>query len=538
MKTSTFLRILALALVFVMLIGALGCNFGEIYDIEEPADNDDGEDGDTAKPTAKPTERPTEKPTEKPVQKPSDDEEPDEYPDDDPMIPDDDIDIGDFGLDFEGESIGVLMRDFKSSTREWYKQITEDVIDEAVAIRNELVQEGLNLELDYAYIPQGNYDSLKANFIDMIQNDVLNDFHYIDICANYGYIGANPQIRDFMANLADQDQFPYFDFDLPCWNQSLIENTFVNGRLHYVTGDLNLSTFDSAMALWYAKKFYNNVREPSDPASLQQLALDGGWTYEELYKYASRITRWNYGGDGLGITSPNSPNPTDVIPTAWQLDLVITNGNGTHSFNIAGNDRLRTAQQWYEQLFFADGTLTNASVWDMINGDCMMITTTVYPSTTEHKTMIDAGAEYELLPWPKFDEHQEDYATTSQDYYTLMSVLDHRHSSIPTKGEAVSAYLQMSTEVSYLSVRDVYFGYVVGLGGFYADDTARDIFDLIVDSLVFDFGTVYAPQLNDVVWLWRDAVCSGNTVEDNFYNDFDKFNTAISNTDRWLGLKK
>ena len=152
--------------------------------------------------------------------------------------------------------------------------------------------------------------------------------------------------------------------------------------------------------------------------------------------------------------------------------------------------------------------------------------------------MIDAGAEYELLPWPKFDEHQEDYATTSQDYYTLMSVLDHRHSSIPTKGEAVSAYLQMSTEVSYLSVRDVYFGYVVGLGGFYADDTARDIFDLIVDSLVFDFGTVYAPQLNDVVWLWRDAVCSGNTVEDNFYNDFDKFNTAISNTDRWLGLKK
>ena len=85
MKTSTFLRILALALVFVMLIGALGCNFGEIYDIEEPVDNDDGEDGDTAKPTAKPTERPTEKPTEKPVQNPSDDEEPDEYPDDDPI---------------------------------------------------------------------------------------------------------------------------------------------------------------------------------------------------------------------------------------------------------------------------------------------------------------------------------------------------------------------------------------------------------------------------------------------------------------------
>lgn len=531
MKTSTLLRILALALVFVMLVGALGCNFGEIYDIEEPNGKDREEENgkDTEKQTEKPTSRPTEKPTERPTVDPV---EPIE-----PIVPDEDIDIGDLGLDFEGERLTVLVRDFTSSTREWYKECPEDMIDVAVATRNDLIERGLNLSVDYIYIPQGNYDHLKNKFVDMIATDIIQDYHQIDISANYGYIGANTQIRDCAANLADMDQFPYFDFSLPCWNQSLIDNTFINGRLHYVTGDLNLSTFDSAMSIWYSKKLYDKIRENGDPASLQQLALDGDWTFEKLYTYADTISPLSEGCCGLGITSPNSPNPTDVLPTAWNLELVITNGNGTHGFNILGNERLFEAQLMYEALFYAKGVVTGANITGLVYGDFLMVMSTVYPSTAEHRMMIDMGAEYELLPWPKFDENQKEYATTSQDYYTLMSVLDHRESCIPTKGEAVSAYLQMSTEVSYLSIRDVYYEHVVGLGGMYVDKDSRQIFDLIIDSLVFDFGTVYAPQLNDVIWLWRDSICSGNTVEENFISDIESFNSAVSNTDRWLGLK-
>ena len=531
MKTSTLLRIMALALVFVMLVGALGCNFGEVYDIEAPDDDDDDTDiKKTEQKTEKPTSKPTSKPTEKPKDEPEDDPDGDEN--DDGFV-----DIGDIGLDFEGENLTVLVRNFTSSTREWHKEYTEDVIDVMVATRNELVQGGLNLEVDYIYIPQGNYDHLKNQFISKIQDDVINDLHYIDISANYGYIGANPMIRDFAANLADEDQFPYFDFSLPCWNQSLIDNTFLNGRLHYITGDLNLSTFDSAMCMWYSQKFYNSVREKGDPKSLQQLALDGDWTYDVLYEYATRITPWMYSGFGLGISSPNSPNPTDVIPTAWQLDFVIENLDGTHSFNIEGNNKIKNAQTLYEDLFLADGTITDTNVTNMIWGDCMIVTTTIYPSTAEHAAMIDAGAEYELLPWPKYNNAQNDYATTSQDYYTLMSVIDHANSYIPTKGEAISAYLQFSCELSYLSIRDVYYEYVVGLGGQYIDEPSRDMFDLIVDSLVFDFGTVYAPQLNDIIWLWRDSICSGDTVESGFYSDYNGYNNAISNTDKWLGLK-
>ncbi|MBQ5665612.1 MAG: hypothetical protein IIV41_07090, partial [Akkermansia sp.] len=30
--------------------------------------------------------------------------------------------------------------------------------------------------------------------------------------------------------------FPYFDFSLNCWNQSIVNGTSANGRLHYAAG--------------------------------------------------------------------------------------------------------------------------------------------------------------------------------------------------------------------------------------------------------------------------------------------------------------
>jgi hypothetical protein len=37
------------------------------------------------------------------------------------------------------------------------------------------------------------------------------------------------------------------------------------------------------MSIWYSKKGYDSIREGGDPVSLQQLALAGDWTFEELY---------------------------------------------------------------------------------------------------------------------------------------------------------------------------------------------------------------------------------------------------------------
>ena len=43
-------------------------------------------------------------------------------------------------------------------------------------------------------------------------------------------------------------------------------------------------------------------------------------------------------------------------------------------------------------------------------------------------------------------------------------------------------------------------------------------------------------QLNNIAWLWRDTVGRPGTLESEFLTNETAYNTAIRETDAWLGL--
>ena len=194
-------------------------------------------------------------------------------------------------LDFEGEELVMLIRNNIQNTREWYKESPEDELDEAIAMRNEAVCESLNVEITFEFLDGngGDHSAYVNGLMTSISQDVINDLHYYDIGCNFSYYTTSAAIRDYAANFLDTTQFPYFDFSLPCWNQTIIEDTTFNGRLHYVAGDSNISMFDAAMIIWHNKTLYDAKREPTDYENMQDLALDGNWTYDELYRWANRL---------------------------------------------------------------------------------------------------------------------------------------------------------------------------------------------------------------------------------------------------------
>ena len=56
-------------------------------------------------------------------------------------------------LDFDGEELTVLVRNLKKCSREWFKESTEDELDEAVAMRNAAVEASLNVKMQYEMVP-------------------------------------------------------------------------------------------------------------------------------------------------------------------------------------------------------------------------------------------------------------------------------------------------------------------------------------------------------------------------------------------------
>ena len=475
-------------------------------------------------------------------------------------------------IDLDGESLNIVVRNQLSVQREWYKDTPEDEVDEVIAMRNEAVAAIVNVEVNYTLLGSSNYEDCLNTFNAAIMEDVDNDFHYYDIVANYAYAGANTLVRDYIANLADDELFPYFDFSLPCWNQSIVNTTLVDGQLYYITGDLNLSTFDKSMVVFVNKDIYTDKKQAGDPDDLQDVALEGNWDYEDLYAWASVYEDSN--GDTVadhedfyGITADFGSIPIDAMPYAWDLDFLVEEADGSHSYNIEGNDKISEAVDMAKALFNgANGSgrvpmSEGVGNWDD-TGSCTMggysepVThfandTTVFTlhllyCTADDNIMLrEMQSEFGLLPMPKYDEEQENYGTTSHDAYTLMTVIDHSGSSETTKGDAISAYLQLSSEESYTNVRGYYINEIVKQKYFGLTESvekSQAIFDIIADNVEFTFISVYAPQLNNVLnSCWREVVTESNnvgatTAEEAFTLDQTSYENALEEVDSWLGL--
>ena len=205
-----------------------------------------------------------------------------------------------------------------------------------------------------------------------------------------------------------------------------------------------------------------------EPENMQEYALGGMWTYDELYMWAQRLYIDSNGEEGkqandtygfaqakYGVTCQ------DALPYAWDLEFLKTNPDGTHEFNIIGNDKAENAFANFRKLYEANGNCLTPSVENFTAGNYVFWSSCIYPGETANMMIREMEDKYGLLPIPKYDKEQAQYGTTSGDSFTLMTVLDHSQSPEVTKGEAISAYLQVMTEESYTSVRGYYFNRII-----------------------------------------------------------------------------
>ena len=474
-------------------------------------------------------------------------------------------------LDFDGETLKIIHRDALNVQREWYKDTASDELDEVIAVRNEAVAEKLDLVIEYQPLASSNYSECLDLFTSAIKEDVDTGAHNYDIVANYAYAGANVAVRDYIADLNDKEVFPYFEFSLPCWNQAIVKTTTINDHLFYVTGDLNLSTFDKSIVVFINKKMYNDKKTSDDPEDLQDVAIEGTWDYEDLYRW-STVFEDNNGEDGAqhddfyGISADFGSIPLDAFPYAWDLEYLVEEADGSHSYNVIGNTKIAEAVDMAKALFHgvSDSDQTGAqgvSNWNNTGGctlggysepvthfanDLSVFTLHLLYCTADDNVMMrEMSSEFGLLPMPKYDEEQENYGTTSHDAYTLITVIDHSYSSVATKGEAISAYLQLCYEESYTSLRGWYINEIVKQKYFGMSESlekSQKIFDIIADNIEFGFASIYAPQLNNVLnSCWREVVTESNnlgatTAEDAFLLDEAMYEASLAEVDEWLGL--
>lgn len=462
---------------------------------------------------------------------------------------------------FDGESLTILVLNDEKVSREWgLDEATGDDLDEQIALRNELVAG--NLELDINFELTGTCEAGEEwglwhdSFVPYITQDIDNHIHELDAVANFGFSGMTLELRQYYVNLLDKDTLPHFDFSLPCWNQDIIKNGTLNGQLYLVAGDINLSLFNAAMVMWHNIDLYDQVKdvENGDPEDIQDLVMAGKWDYNELYKWSGFTTA---AGDGAacaniyGVYIGGNPYPTqpnDAVPYAWAVEFFTKNDDGTFSYNMSENAKAEEAIDKLRQLHDREGNLHFAGGCTcgnhFINGGTIFNADVLYWTRSSSAALRDMEDKYALIPWPKYDaEEQAHYTTTSQDYFTTMSILDHSESTVTTKGAEISAYLQYANEHSYDEVRGYYFHVVVKNRMLGTDDSdghvtrSWNIFEEIVDNLQFNFGTIYGQALEHILaHVWRTNVGTDNTIANAYDAGKDLYDQKLQQLHEDFGL--
>ena len=113
--------------------------------------------------------------------------------------------------------------------------------------------------------------------------------------------------------------------------------------------------------------------------------------------------------------------------------------------------------------------------------------------------------DFGIIPYPKYDETQEEYRTTSHNAVSMMcfpvTVKDPEMSAIIT--EALCAE-------SYRNVIPQYYDIALKAKGA-RDDESGEMIDLIRDGLIFDFGWVHSVPMGSIGTIMQNLITNNDS---------------------------
>lgn len=402
-------------------------------------------------------------------------------------------------LKFPGETFSILSRDQEWAYYEFSSdELTGDIVADAIFERNARVEERLGIEVEHIKKngSGGNIDQYRA----IVSNAILADTKEYDAVAMYAYYSTVPAMLKCYYNLAD---LPNVNYEKPWWRQSYIEAATAHDQFYTVISDLNLSVIDRTLLVYFNK----NYAEQYQLGNLYQMVLDGKWTIDVLNTMITDTARDvnNNGtldrGDFFGLVGCSDSEAFDGTFAACNVRTVSRDIDGMPILDL-DLDRATLALDKFNAMFYgSNGALLLAGVdnpmMQFTSGESIFLITALMANETMRAKLRDMTDDYGILPLPKLDENQENYGTTPQDSYNSMAVL--RNIDNP---EMVGAALELMSAESWKTVRPEYCENTMKYR-YMRDSESGQIFDIIVDSVFFDYSMIFNSSLNSLGTIMR-----------------------------------
>ncbi len=359
------------------------------------------------------------------------------------------------------------------------------VLNNTVFEMNTMVEEYLGVELAYE-----NLTDIRTGgeVFDAVQPTIMSGDDVYQLCILHPYYSYNSFISQNYA--LDFYELDALDLSKPYWNGDVMDQLSINGHAYIGLGDLCRYTLD----ILYCNK---NLLKDAQRQVPYELVRNNTWTIDEFTALTTGLYRDNGNGqhdnlDTYGFASLWDANASTFMQAA---DIYVLTRNEEDTFELSMyGDRLIDLYDKLLKWSQEDSTY----LWNyanLYNPDQNMnfLDGNIYFTLDALGTQyLDADFEVGILPMPKYDVAQEEYAHVNWGNNLVLPT------TIKDK-EMVGRVLEMMAYYSRTHVLETYYNEVLRLRVSDAPDD-REMVELIYDTVVFDPGIAYCDGYNA---LWN-----------------------------------
>lgn len=408
-------------------------------------------------------------------------------------------------LDYQNQTITFLVWDGQSY-EEFSSEASGDPVENALYERNLAVEDRLGVTLNFIKTKGGSSDV--NEFSQMVNNDIAaGTAHEFDMIAAYSRTTAMCAYKGYCQNLLDTR---YFDVEKPWWPDTLMNQSAMNDKLYFCSGDISLSLFHNLDIIYVNKSMADNYGTPVE--NMYQMVLDGEWTLDKLIELTANIyidsntdgVRGNE--DTYGFIAAN----TQSQPLVWGCGITaidVKDGKMVISDSFTGEKMqgvLTKLCDWLhnsEGAYFASAT----SVGNEAFADSRCLFFSNIASYTMSKFKGIAGLTVGILPPPKYNERQSDYYSVMGNAFSLYAIINNG-----TDADMCSAVLECMGSEGYRTISPAIFESAMKIK-YASDDTTSKMYDIIRGGAIFDNGRIFSSVFEDkFTKTYNDAIKTNN----------------------------
>ncbi len=395
------------------------------------------------------------------------------------------------GLDFEGDTVTILSRSEAAYLAEFSaSEQNGEIINDTIFNRNQYVCETLNCGLEL--ISRDGAYGQHTTFASTVVNEVMAGDDSYDIVSFYAYAAPLLTSQGAMMNLHDVENL---DLSKPWWHKDFAEKAEVYGKLYAIAGDICLTTVTKRGALFFNQRLVDEYVDEN----LYELVDSNKWTIEgfdnlsrDLYVDVNGNTEKDE-GDIFGWY----PNGADQLTTGCHFIYTTRTEDGGYEWTMMNEKNIDIISH-AASIYQAPGSFNGVKDANLCfkNGQFIF-----FPGTMGFAEQLrDMKDDYGILPYPKYDESQENYYSVAGDSYSQIM--------IPTtcKDDAlVGAFLELAGEYSYKKLTPAYFETAMK-GKYLRDNDSARMFDIIMEGAYYDFAVINTSVLGDPVFIMRGSL--------------------------------